>query len=242
MTGKISKLKVLGLIPARGGSKGVKGKNIASLGGKPLIQYTIEAVNESECLSDCIVSTDSDSIADVARSLGASVPFMRPSELAGDRSRAQDAALHAIEQYDPEGNFDYVLLLQPTAPFRTGEDIDKAIRMAEDHAVTSLVSFAEAETHHPYYMYYVDSAVGDIVRVKPACQYEVGTPRQEFPRAVYRNGAIYLTRIDYLKASYSFVSEDVVAYIMPPERSVNIDTQEDLAYAEFLLAKKASQV
>lgn len=238
----MNKLSVLGLIPARGGSKGVKKKNIAPLGGKPLIEYTIDAANKSTLLSDCIVSTDDDAIADVARSLGAKVPFMRPAGLAGDKARAQDAALHALEQYDPEGQFEYLLLLQPTAPFRTGQDIDTAIRMAQECRADSLVSFAEAETYHPYYMYYVQPSEGGPVHVKQACDYEVGTPRQDFPKAVYRNGALYLTRINYLKAHHSFVSDDVVAYIMPPERSVNIDTPEDLDYAEYLLSKKASSL
>jgi CMP-N,N'-diacetyllegionaminic acid synthase len=237
--GTPSSISVLGIIPARGGSKGISRKNIVPVGGKPLIAYTIAASQESQLLTACIVSTDDSGIADVCRQCGANVPFLRPSELASDTARAQDVVLHALEHLSPDAPYDYVLLLQPTAPFRTGADIDASIRLALAHDADSVVSFTQEETHHPYYMYFVDetSEFDTPSRVRQAYDYEVGTPRQQFPPAVYRNGAIYLTRVSFLREKGSFVSEDVVPYMMPASRSVNIDEPQDILYAEFLFAK-----
>ncbi len=230
-------LKVLGLIPARGGSKGIPGKNVRKIANKPLIQYTIDAAASSQLLTEFIVSTDSKEIAEVCRELGAAVPFMRPDDLASDSARAQNVAIHAIDLYDAARTFDYVLLLQPTAPFRIAEDIDAAIELATMHRCDSVVSFMRVETHHPYYMYFLEHGDDGRMAVKPAHDYRVGVPRQEFPPAVYRNGAIYLTRIDYLRRTKSFVAPDVVPYMMPPERSINIDEPGDIDYAEYMLKK-----
>lgn len=226
-------LSVLGVVPARGGSKGVPRKNIRELGGKPLIAHTLEAAQKAECLSRVVVSTDCVEIANVCEQLGADVPFLRPSEMASDTARVQDAVLHLLDQLDEV--YTHVLLLQPTAPFRRAEDIDDAIRLAQETDADSVVSFVREETRHPYYMYTMDEA-GDVPRVTPMFDYAVGTPRQEFPPVVYRNGAIYLTRTGYLRRERSFVSPDVVPFIMPEERSVNIDTEEDLLYADYLLS------
>jgi len=230
--------KTLGLIPARGGSQGIRKKNIAPLAGVPLITYTIDAALGSRLLTDFIVSTDDREIADVAAAAGAKVPFMRPSRLSGDSATAQETALHGLDTYSAGKTFDYLLLLQPTAPLRTAADIDGAIRLALRHEAASVVSFTREETHHPYYMYFVEEAGGEgaAPRMIPAFEYKVGTPRQDFPPAAYRNGAIYLTEIEYLRRKGSFVSEDVVPYFMPQSRSVNIDTEQDLLYSEFLLS------
>ena len=234
---------VLGLIPARGGSKGIPRKNLAPLGGKPLIAHTIEAARASGRLADYIVSTDDEEIARVARLYGAAVPFLRPPELADDTAKAQDVAAHALNTYDPVHRFTHVLLLQPTTPFRTNEDIDNAIALAASRRADCVVSFTRAETHHPYYMYFVDQAQEEEEppRVRQAFDYPVGMRRQDFPPAAYRNGAIYLTRIAYFKKHRSFVSKDVVPYFMTPERSVNVDTPEDIAYAEFLFSRKSKE-
>ncbi len=239
-SGTASSISVIGIIPARGGSKGVPRKNIAPLGGRPLIEYTIKASQESRLLTSCIVSTDDVEIAEVCRQSGANVPFLRPAELASDTAKAQDVALHALEHVTSDAPFDYVLLLQPTAPFRTGEDIDAAIRLAVEHDADSVVSFTPEETHHPYYMYFVEEGGGaDLPTVRQAYEYELGTPRQQFPPAVYRNGAIYLTRASFLRERCSFISDDVIPYMMPASRSVNIDAQEDVLYAEFLLSRES---
>ena len=234
--------KTIGLIPARGGSKGIKNKNIVPLAGKPLIQYTIEAATQSKLLSDCIVSTDDQAIADAAKRCGTKTPFLRPAELATDDARSQDVALHALDAYDPDNSFEYVCLLQPTSPLRIAADIDECIRLAEEHDADSVLSFTNTDTYHPYQTYFIDAdgSGGNRPSARQAFDYELGVPRQEFPPAVYRNGAIFLTRIAYLRKHRSFIAKDVVPYIMPANRSVNIDVKEDLRYAEFLLSETSS--
>lgn len=234
-----SPVSVLGIIPARGGSKGIPGKNLAPLGGLPLMAHTILAGRESRLLLDLIVSTDNEEIAETARQYGASVPWLRPAELAGDAARMQDAVRHLLNHFPGSDQFDYLMLLQPTAPFRTADDIDNAIRLAAHHRPDSVVSFAHEESHHPYYMYrYEAGAPGQPGCVRPFADYEPGLPRQEFPPCVYRNGAIYLVRRTYFLEANAFVSPETVPYVMPPERSVNIDSQEDLDYAEYLWKRR----
>ena len=234
-------MRVLGLIPARGGSKGIRNKNIVPLAGRPLIAWTVAAARSSSLLDDCIVSTDSEEIAAAAVGEGGSAPFLRPPELAADDSTAQQVVTHALDTYDPDGRFDYVMLLQPTSPLRTAGDIDGTIDLARRHDAASVVSFTYEETHHPYYMYFVeeaDSPVGP-PRMKQIFEDRVGTPRQEFPAAAYRNGAVYLTRTEYFRREDSLVSEDVIPWFMPSSRAINIDTPEDLLLAEFLLSRGA---
>lgn len=203
-----------------------------------MIQWTIDAARQSELLDDFIVSTDDPEIADACRDLGANVPFLRPAELATDTATSQDTALHALATYKGEKAFDYLLLLQPTTPFRSSSDIDASISLAAQYSSTSVVSFTEIDTYHPYYMYFAEEpeSSGSPPSVKQAFEYEVGTPRQAFPRALYRNGAIYLVRTDHLVKAHSFVCANVTPYLMPLERSINIDGKADLVYAEFLLA------
>ncbi len=232
--------QVLGLIPARGGSKSILKKNIIKIGGKPLVHYSIEAALASSLLTDFIVSTDCNEIAAACKEAGANVPFLRPKKLATDNARVQNTALHALDALDPDNRYDYLMLLQPTAPFRTADDIDNAIRMAVQYDADCVVSFMYIETYHPYYMYFVETPRNDNAApcVKQAFDYEVGMPKQEFPKAAYRNGAIYLVKTSYFKSKHSFVSSDMVPYFMPMSRSVNIDDKNDLAWAEFLLSQK----
>ena len=230
---------VLGLIPARGGSKGFPGKNIAPLAGIPLIAHTVRAALACRGLDDVVVSTDSGAIADACRAAGAAVPWLRPAELAGDTTRMQDVALHALAMHPRGDRFDYLLLLQPTAPLRTPGDIDAAIDLAVRHGADSVTSFTPIETHHPYYMYRFEPGdPGRPARVTPFVDYEPGLPRQAFPKCVYRNGAIYLVRRTWLLDHRAFVAPGGIPYLMPPERSANIDSPEDLALAEFLLARR----
>lgn len=233
--------RVLGLIPARGGSKGFPGKNLAPLAGLPLIAHTVRAARASRRLADVLVSTDSPAIADACRAAGAAVPWLRPPELAGDRTKMQEVALHALAAHPHGAEFDYLLLLQPTAPLRTAEDIDAAIDLAARHDADSVTSFMPVETHHPYYMYrYTPGGDGRPARVAPFVEYEPGLLRQDFPTCVYRNGAIYLVRRTWFLAHRAFVAPGGVPYLMPPERSANIDTAEDLALAEFLLSRRGA--
>lgn len=225
-------IKVLGIIPARGGSKGVKNKNIKPLGGTPLIGYTIEAAKKS-LLDKCIVSTDSDEIAEVAQSLGGDVPFLRPAELATDSAKAIPVILHALEWIEKkEGvRFGAVMMLQPTTPFRTIEDIDSAIEKMATTNCDSVISVVDVEGHHPARMKYME---GDKLIDPDFCEEYENQPRQELRPMYIRNGAIYLTKREVL-LSNSFKGSDCRALVCPLNRSANIDTEHDFAYAEWLL-------
>lgn len=220
-------LKVLGLIPARGGSKGIPRKNVKRIAGKPLIAWSIEAALRSRSLDAVVVSTEDAEIAAVAREWGAQVPFLRPAEFAQDDSPGIDPVLHALEQL-PE--FDAVLLLQPTSPLRTTEDIDACIELAQVQASPSAVSVSEP-TKHPYWMYRLDGGQ----RMQPLIDVPPVSRRQDLPAVYAMNGALYYARADWLRQQRNFVTAQTVAYVMPPERAVDLDTALDWKLAELLL-------
>lgn len=228
--------QVLGLITARGGSKGIPRKNIANLAGKPLIAWTIQAALASQRLSHVVVSTDDDEIAGVARAWGAEVPFLRPAELSGDRSAHMPVVLHAVrwlQEYrglEPE----WVVLLQPTCPFRTAQDIDAAIDLAWEKGADSVISVCPARDHP-----YLSKAVADDGRLLDFIQPPEGyLPRQSLPPVYTLNGAIYVARREPLLTAQTFYFARTYAYVMPPERSLDIDTPWDLIIADLLLKDK----
>jgi CMP-N,N'-diacetyllegionaminic acid synthase len=225
-------MNVLGVIPARGGSKGVPGKNIKPLAGKPLIAWTIDAAKQSKLLTHCIVSTDSKEIAEVSKNHGANVPFIRPADLATDSARAIPVIQHALKEMEArEGiTFDAVMMLQPTTPFRTAEDIDKAIQLLKDTGADSVISVVDVEGHHPARMKFMK---GDQLIDPDYCEEYENQPRQELEPMYLRNGMIYLTRREVLLAN-SFKGKDCRGVVVETHRSVNIDTPLDFAYAEFL--------
>lgn len=224
--------RVLAVIPARGGSKGVPRKNIRPLAGVPLIAHTIRAAQAAQMVSRILVSTDDEEIAAVAREWGADVPFLRPAALSDDRAAQIDVVIHALQQAEMLDSVTYthVLLLQPTAPLRTAEDIDASLRLLLQSGCDAVVSYTPVESAHPFYMVTLEDS-----RPRPILEIPQGlTARQEYPPVYRRNGAIYATRRDVILAG-SFYGEDVRAYIMPPERSVNIDSFFDFELAEFLI-------
>jgi len=219
--------KVLALILARGGSKGIPGKNIVNLAGKPLIAWTIEAARACEAIDSIVLSTDDPAIAEVASRFGCEVPFMRPSELATNKSSSMDAVFHALEHLP---GYDILLLLQPTSPMRTSADIKKCLRLLT--IAPAVVSVRPSEDH-PYLIFEIaDSGV-----LKPYAKPPNGQSlrRQDLPSAWCLNGAIYGAEIGWLKIQRSFVSSETIAYQMPKERSIDIDTTADLSSAEELL-------
>lgn len=224
-------MRVLGVIPARGGSKGVPGKNIKPLGGVPLIGHTIAAAAGATLLTRTIVSTDDDVIASVAVSLGADVPFTRPAELATDSARAIDVLQHAVAAVG--GPYDAVVMLQPTTPFRTSGDIDGALELLEASGADSVISVVEVGGHHPARMKFLD---GDRLVDPPYCEAYENQARQELEPMYLRNGAIYATRTAVLERG-SLKGKDCRAWVMPARVSVNIDTEDDFRYAAWLLAK-----
>jgi len=229
--------KILAIIPARGGSKGVPGKNIRLLCGKPLIAYAIEAALATSDIFRVIVTTDDPTIADVAKAYNADVPFLRPASLAEDRTPMVPVLQHATSFVEAQDgvHLDWVLLLQPTAVFRTSEDIKAAIRLGQESKCDSVISVVQVFAEHPILMKRIEGG-----RLLPYCiEEKEGTRRQDYsPSAYMRNGAIYLTRRDVLMARGSLWGAAIAPYIMPADRSVNIDSELDLKLAEILMRER----
>lgn len=225
--------RVVALITARGGSKRLKNKNILDLGGKPLIAWTIDAALEAASIDRIIISTDDEMIADAARAAGAEVPFMRPSELAGDTSSHLDVIHHAIRKIrETDADVTHLVLLQPTSPFRSGADIDAIVRMVVENNADCAVSVSEVNDH-PALMYRV-AADGSLESYLPQSGRYVRT--QDMEPLVVLNGALYVFHIDRLLARDRLLCAAPLAYKMPALRSLDIDTEEDLIQARAILA------
>ena len=225
-------MKLLGIIPARAGSKGIPHKNQKLLGGKPLMQYTIEAALGSKLLSSVIFSSEDDHLMKMAENLGVTVPFKRPDHLASDTAGSLEVVQHALETL-PE-NYDAVCLLQVTTPFRTSEDIDKAIERFLKLGSDSLVSVQEVP--HQYNPHWVFEEKEGVLRIATGEQ-QIIKRRQELPKAYIRDGAIYITKTKVLQEENSFFGERMGYIELDPERHVNIDTQKDWKKAEALVRK-----
>jgi CMP-N-acetylneuraminic acid synthetase len=226
--------RFLGIIPARGGSKGIPRKNIRPLAGKPLIGWTIEAALNSKVCERLLVSTDDPEIVAVARKFGADTPFLRPPSLSSDTATSLSVVEHAIDWInDGAETFSHVVLLQPTSPLRTAEDIKNAATIAKkiDAAV---VSVCEPQ-HHPYLLKIIrdDGTLGNLMPESAQC-----SRRQDFPPVFALNGAIYIISVDGLRKEKTFTPEKTVPYIMPPERSLDIDTPWDFFLAEQIIQGK----
>lgn len=229
--------RVLALIPARGGSKGVPRKNIRIVGGRPLIEYTIETVLAARQLFHrVVVTTDDQEIADISRRAGAEVPFIRPAALATDTARSIEVVQHATRFVEEEDGvrMDWIMLLQPTEPFRTSEDLSEALRIARAEKCDSVISVVQVFAVHPMLMKRIENG-----RLQPWCVDEPeGTRRQDYrPEAYMRNGAVYLTRRDVVMEKGSLRGEDSRPYVMPAERSISVDTELDLAMIELLMRR-----
>jgi CMP-N,N'-diacetyllegionaminic acid synthase len=233
--------KVLAVIPARGSSKGVPRKNIRLVQGKPLIAYTIEtALAIKHLFHRIIVSTDDKQIAEVAQDHGAEVPFLRPADLASDNAPMVSGLQHAVrfvEQQD-KIRLAWVLLLQPTDPFRTVDDITSALRLAQAGSCDSVISVVQVFAVHPILMKRIEND-----HLLPYCIHEKeGTRRQDYhPAAYMRNGAIYLTRRDVLMERNSIWGDVIRPYIMPPDRSVGVDSELDLKLVEILMKERLEE-
>ena len=229
--------KILGFIPARSGSKGLSRKNILPLLGKPLIAWTIEQSLKSRYIDQVLVSTDSEEIAEISKSYGAEVPFIRPKELATDNAKVMDVIMHAMDWLEMNNSFyDLIILLQPTSPLRTSDDIDSAIELLFSRQAQSIVSVCTVE-HHPYWTNTLpsDGCMKDFLRDEI-----MNKNRQELPIFYRLNGAIYLAFSNYLKAQKGFLGYATYAYIMPQEKSIDIDNDTDFKFAEFLLKNRFS--
>lgn len=227
-------IRVLGVITARGGSKGIPRKNLAPLLGKPLLQYTTECAQAATSLHRVVLSTDDPGIAQAGRSLGVEVPFLRPGELARDETRSLPVVQHALRTLEEQGDlFDAVLTLQPTNPLRLPADIDGAVALLEKTGADSVISFVEVGERHPARMRHIDH--DGRVRNPSFAETTEGEPRQKLDPLFLRDGSIYLTRREVLLGQNSFQGSDCRAWIIPRERACNIDDPLDLFLAEQLL-------
>jgi CMP-N,N'-diacetyllegionaminic acid synthase len=226
--------KVLAIIPARGGSKGIPNKNITPLLGKPLLAYTADAAKRSRRLTRIVLSTDDLQIAEVGRGLGLDVPFMRPAHLAGDDVLTLPVLQDVVARLEQEEEYyDAIFTLQPTNPLRLPEDIDGAVELLEKTGADSVISFVPVGEKHPARM----KEIGEDLRVSdpPFAELTEGLPRQRLPKYYLREGSVYLTRRDVLMELNSLKGRDCRAWRMPEERACNIDTPFDLFLAEQLL-------
>jgi len=226
----------LAIIPARGGSKGVLRKNIRIVAGQPLIAYSIQAAQDSQTLTHCVISTEDDEIAGVARAFGAEV-LPRPAELAGDKTPMLPVVRDVFSALEAQlGNrFEYGVLLQPTAPLRTAADIDAAVTLLCKTGADSVISVYRVYDHHPARMYRMENE-----RLVPLQDEPVGRLRQDLPAVYHRNGAIYAFRRKLIDEIEGLIGPDTRPYIMPEERSVNIDNEIDLLLADLLLQRLKS--
>lgn len=217
----INNKKVLGIIPARGGSKGLPRKNLKQVRGKPLIAWTIEEGKKSAYIDRLILSSEDEEIIRVAGLHGCEVPFRRPVELAKDSTPGIEPVLHALEQVP---GYDYVVLLQPTSPLRTSADIDGCIEKCTGSRAPACVTVTKCQ-QHPFLMYFTDS-LGNLVPVLPeSAEFH---RRQDYPDVFLLNGAVYVAETAWLTKNKTFVAQDTRGYEMPAERSVDIDSEADL--------------
>jgi len=228
---------ILGIIPARGGSKGIPRKNMYPLAGKPLIWYTFQAAQASTMLTRTILTTDDEAIADYGRQQQIEVPFMRPPELAQDDTPSPAVIQHALDFLADDYQPDLIVLLQPTAPLRQGQHIDAAIQLLLDKNGGSVVSVALVPAHcHPYWSFVIDeNTVMQPFDSRGGPQRY--SRRQLLPSVYYRNGAVYVIRRELIQEQNTLYGKNPLAYIMPPDVSVNIDDIEDIWMAERKILK-----
>lgn len=226
--------KILAIIPARGGSKGIPSKNIIEIYGKPLIQYSIESANSSKYIDRTIISTDDLKIKEVAEQCGGDVPFLRPKELAQDTSKTIDCLVHGVEWLKNMGEeYDYLILLQNTVPLRKGHHIDEAIERLIDSEERSLVSITEVE-ENPVLIRTLneDGTVKNMLNISSTIR------RQDFPKFYRVDGAIYIQKLDEEFNLDTSLNDGKLAYIMKEGYSVDIDTYLDIKKIEYYLEKE----
>lgn len=225
----------LAIIPARSGSKGLEDKNIMVLGDKPLLAYSIDSANRSECFTEVMVSTDSGSYAEIAQRYGAKVPFMRSETTSSDSAGSWEVVLEVLKNYQRIGMlFDTVCLLQPTSPLRRSDDIQAAYRLYKELNAEAVTSVCEVD-HSPLWMMSLPSD-HSMKEFRNKCGEII--PRQQLQRYYRLNGAIYIRKIRYTDHKIIICDKDEYAYVMNRKNSVDIDTMEEFDYAYYLLCKE----
>ena len=231
----MKKYRILGVIPARGGSRTIPKKNIKPLLGKPLIAYTIVPAIRSKLLTRVIVSSDNKEIIEISKRYGAEVPFIRPKALATDLALAMDVIKHAVLETERlEGKkYNYVVMLQPTTPLRTKDDIDNALKKLIETGADSVISVVNVGPMHPVRMKRIVNE-----RLIDYAEEEMeNMPKELLPPVYIRSGAIYAVKRDILVNKRSFKGDDCRPYVVPEERSINIDSEMDFLLAEAVMRK-----
>ena len=231
-------MNVIGVILARGGSKGIPKKNIKLLNGKPLIAYTIKAAVDSNIFDEIVVSTDSDEIANISKEFGALVPFMRPSELSGDSVWSRDALKHAVVSSEEifKKTYDYVIELPCIAPLRKSQHIIDVLNILKEGNCDSVTSVVKMEDKHPVRMKrIIDNQLKDFTKEFPEGE---GSRRQDLEPCYLRNGAIYAMTRECIVKDFSRHGKICRPYIMSDKYSVNIDTLLDFKLAEILISEE----
>lgn len=228
--------RILALIPARGGSKGLPKKNIRPMLGKPLIAWTIEQARESRYVDKIVVSTDDEEIARISEKNGAGVPFVRPADLATDEAARIDVIMHALDYLESQGEvFEYLVFLEPTSPLREARDIDGCLEALLDHPLAkAIVSVSRLESGHPEFNVEIDAGTGCIRKLDGGTQFRV-LRRQELKDVYFFDGTLYLSEVEALREKMEFYHELTLPYIVPKWKAVEIDEVCDFVCAEALL-------
>lgn len=225
----IANNKVLAVIPARGGSKGLPKKNIKKLNGKELIGWTIEAAKKCKYIDKVIVSTDCNEIAEVSKKFEGEVPYLRPAEISGDNAKTCDVVDYVLKNVDE--NYDILILLQPTSPFRNFEHIEKALELFCNDNASSVVSVCET-LKSPYWTFWID----EHHKMQPILNDKFSDERrQDLKVAHHLNGAIYIQRVEHFLSAKKFIYEDSLAYQMDRKSSIDIDDIIDFKFAEIMV-------
>ncbi len=223
--------KVLALIPARGGSKGLPEKNKKEFNGKPLIAWSIEHGLKSEFVDKVVVTTDDLEIAEIGRKYGAEVPFMRPQELASDTATSMDVIVHALDFLKAQGEeFELLMLLEPTSPLREVSDIDNSLSQLESNKqARSIAGVCEVEAQHPDFLVKLEKGL-----MRPFTTFEVKR-RQELSELYFFEGTVYAAEVEYLRESRTFYGNHTLAYVVSKQKSIEIDDEVDFVIAEVLM-------
>jgi len=235
----IATQNVLGIVLARSGSKGLPGKNIKLLCGKPLVAWSIEAGLFSKYIDDLVVSTDGAEIASLSKKLGAEVPFIRPSNLATDEASSVDAIIHALDYLENKGRYyDIVALLEPTSPLREASDIDAALELLINQNATAVVSVCKSEAQHPSFIFRMNN---DSKKISPFLGRQPNAlRRQDISSTYFLDGTIYCSTTDALKENRGFYHDDTRAVVMPKWKSLEIDDLDDFLMVEAIMRSRFS--
>jgi len=229
-------MKIIGIIPARGGSKGLKNKNILKINQKPLIAWSILEAIKSKVLSKVIVSTDSLKISKIAKKYGAEVPFVRPKKYSNDQSKSSDLIIHALNFFKKKKiNFDYIMLLEPTSPLRDSKDIIRCVKLIKKNKIDTLVSVSKIKSQHPRFVYKFISRH----KIKPyISKKNLSARRQDIENLYFLDGTIYCSNVETFFKKKTFYHKNTSAFVVPNWKAIEVDNLLDLKLSEFIMKNK----